>query len=294
VANNLRRFRPSDRSAVADLSRHALQRPQEHVGNPLWSTLEELESELADWDSPPEETLVVEEQDGDVVGFGGVEVSAGWKHADLFGPLVAPVFRGRKVGTALLQASLDRAGECGAESVLASVGTRNLSGRLMLEGAGFRPREGANAVFRLRQADHRRVRESPVGVTVRQGKPADLEEALRLYRECFPGGIFPEKAWREALARDGVYLAEGEGIPLAIVDIDPSDRWLYHVGVTENERQRGLGGWLVSEALAHYWRAHPGDTLGLSVRADNLPALRLYRRQGFAPWLVLQSFELPV
>ena len=39
---------------------------------------------------------------------------------------------------------------------------------------------------------------------------------------------------------------------------------------------------------------HPGETLGLSVRADNLPALRLYRHQGFAPLLVLQAFQLPL
>ena len=32
----------------------------------------------------------------------------------------------------------------------------------------------------------------------------------------------------------------------------------------------------------------------MSVEADNLPALRLYRRQGFAPLLVLQAFELPL
>ena len=31
--------------------------------------------------------------------------------------------------------------------------------------------------------------------------------------------------------------------------------------------------------------------LGLDVDADNVPAIRLYRRQGFAPWLVLQTFE---
>jgi hypothetical protein len=28
------------------------------------------------------------------------------------------------------------------------------------------------------------------------------------------------------------------------------------------------------------------------VDRDNVPAIKLYRRQGFAPWLVLQSFEL--
>jgi ribosomal protein S18 acetylase RimI-like enzyme len=32
--------------------------------------------------------------------------------------------------------------------------------------------------------------------------------------------------------------------------------------------------------------------LGLSVRADNDPAVRLYRRQGFRPTILLQVYEL--
>jgi ribosomal protein S18 acetylase RimI-like enzyme len=55
-----------------------------------------------------------------------------------------------------------------------------------------------------------------------------------------------------------------------------------------------VGACILSKALTAYWSSHPGETLGLSVRADNLPALRLYRRQGFAPLLVLQAFELPL
>jgi len=63
---------------------------------------------------------------------------------------------------------------------------------------------------------------------------------------------------------------------------------------TANERDQGVGAYVLSEALAAYWSSHPGETLGLSVRADNLPALRLYRHQGFAPLLVLQAFQLPL
>ena len=47
MGNSLRRFGPQDRAAVLELSRRALQRPQEQVGNPIWTTVEELESELA-------------------------------------------------------------------------------------------------------------------------------------------------------------------------------------------------------------------------------------------------------
>jgi len=61
VGSSLRSFGPQDRAAVLELSRHALQQPQEQVGNPLWTTAEELESELSDWEVPPEETLFVDE-----------------------------------------------------------------------------------------------------------------------------------------------------------------------------------------------------------------------------------------
>jgi ribosomal protein S18 acetylase RimI-like enzyme len=292
VASSLRSYRSGDRAAVVELSRHALQRPEEQVGNPLWASLDELDSELGDWDSPPEETLFVEDQDGDVVGFGGVEVSAGWQHADLFGPLVAAGYRGRKIGTALLDASVDRAGDRGAHAVLASVGARNLTGRILLEASGFHPWGRAEAVFRLHEADHRPVEEAPSAVTVRRGKPDDLDVALRLYHESFPEGAFPEAAWLSSLQAGTVYLAETPTGPVALVNIDPSDRWIYHLGVAEAERSRGIGGWLLSSALSDHWARHPRETLGLSVRANNVPALRLYRRQGFAPWLVLETFEL--
>jgi ribosomal protein S18 acetylase RimI-like enzyme len=292
--SNLRTFRPADRPAVLELSRHALQRPAEQVGNSLWNTWEELESELADWDVDPGETLLVEEEDGAVVAFGGVEVSPGWEHADLFGPLVAPEFRGQKRGTVLLEASIERAEARGAERVVASVGARNLHGRMLLERAGFHPFGTASAIFRVTPQNHRPIEHGPAGVTVRRGRMSDLDTALSLYRECFPDGSFPDAAWEAGLAAGTVYLAESEARALALVNIDPSDRWVYHLGVTEAERAQGVGGYVLSRALVDYWERKPGEALGLSVHADNVPALRLYRRQGFVPLLVVESFELPL
>jgi len=294
VGNSLRSFRPQDRPAVLELSRRALQRPQEQVGNPLWTTAEELESELSDWEVAPDETLLVDEVDGEVVGFAGVEVSPGFEHADLFGPLVASGHRGQTLGTLLLEASIERAENQGAHSVVGAVGARNASGRLLLERAGFAARGSATAVFRLREADHKRMTAGPPGLTVRRGTEADLGATMRLYLECFPDGAFPESAWRAGLDQGAVYIAESGGAARAVVNIDAADRWIYHLGVTESERSQGVGSYVLSEALAEYWTSRPGETLGLSVQADNLPALRLYRRQGFAPLLVLQAFELPL
>jgi ribosomal protein S18 acetylase RimI-like enzyme len=279
---------------VLELSRHALQRPQEQVGNPLWTTAEELESELSDWEVPPEETLFVDEIDGEVVGFAGVEISPGFDHADLFGPLVAPSHRGQKLGSMLLEAAIERAENRSAHRVVGAVGARNATGRLLLERAGFAPSGNATAVFRLTEADHRRVESGPEKLTVRPGAPDDLDVTMELYRECFPDGSFPESAWLAGLEEGAVYIGEADGAPRAMVNIDAADRWIYHLGVTESERDRGIGAYVLSEALTGYWSSHPGETLGLSVHADNLPALRLYRRQGFAPLLVLQAFELPL
>ncbi len=292
MAGNLRNFVAADAPGVLELSRHALARPSEQVGNPMWETSAEMESELSGWDRPPGETLFVGEESGAIAGFGGVEFGSAWEHADLFGPLVAADFRGRKIGSRLLEASIEAGRACGAKRILGSVGTRNMRGRMHLERSGFRALDGVQEVYRLLPRSLRPLEQGPEGISVRRGGPEDLEAALALYRECFPGGRFPDSVWRDALERGTVYLAELGGGAIAFVDIDPSDRWAYHVGVTEPERDRGVATYLLSRALEDYWRRHEGEPLGLSVSAVNLPAIRVYRRLGFVPWLVLQPFEL--
>ncbi len=292
MASNLRSFSREDVPAVLELSRRAFGRPEEQVGNPLWASLDELESELSDWEEPPERTLLVDDEDGKVVGFGGVEVPKAFPHADLFGPLIAPGYRGQRLGSELLDASVAIAVEHGRLSVVGSVGPRNLSGRLLLEHKGFHPRGPAKAVFRLAPEEHRAATEGPEGVVVRRGGESDLQPALALYHSTFPEGVFPDEAWRDGLAKGSVYLAERAGARLAFLNLDPNDRWAYQIGVVVQERSQGVASFLLSQVLEQYWSEHPGEILGLSVEADNVPALKLLRRQGFAPWLVLQSYEL--
>lgn len=294
MAGSLRNFAEEDRDAVVALSRHALARPEDHVGNPVWSTVEDLETEVADWEPPAEETLLVAEDEGRVIAFGGVELPKGFPHAELFGPVVEPSHQGQKLGSGLLEESIGIARGHGAESLTSAVGTRNTAGRILLEGRGFRTRGAPQATYLLTRAAHRAVTEAPEGVKVRRGVPEDLDAALGLYHECFPDGRFPDHTWRDSLEHGTVYAAEAEGRVVAVLHVDASDRWIYHVGVTESERNRGVGSYLLSKALEDYWERHPGDTLGLDVPTTNVPAIRLYRRQGFAPWLVLQTFELPL
>ena len=291
MAANLRSFESRDHAAVLELSRLASTRPELQVGNPVWTTREQLESEIRDWDPPAGETLFVMEEQRRVIGFGGVELPRGFDHGELFGPLVAAAARGRGIGANLLEAAIERSRLGGVASLLGAAGVRNAAARILLEGHGFRPRGGPQAAFRLAPGDHRPV-EDAAPVDVRTADPGDLEAAVGLYRECFPGGRFSEEVWRANVDAGTVYVAEAEGAFLGVLNIDPADRWIYHVGVTGDARRRGIAATLLSRSLEDYWRRHPDQTLGLDVDADNAAAIRLYRRQGFAPWLVLQTFEL--
>ena len=292
MAVSLRSYRPADADRVVELSRLTLARPEFQVGNPVWTTKEELESELADWEPPPEETLYVAADGRRTVAFGGVELPRGFPHAELFGPLVSSEARGHRLGTHLLEVSIDRARAGGVGAILGAVGTRNAAGRILLERHGFRVQGRPQATFRLRPEDHRPLEAVPGGVEIRVAGEEDLPAALALYHECFPQGRFPDAVWQENVRSGSVYAAEVDGELVAVLNIDPHDRWIYHVGVTTSERNRGVGSLLLSRSLEEYWKEHPGQPLGLDVDANNVPAIRLYRRQGFAPWLVLQTFEL--
>lgn len=287
---SLRSFEASDRAAVLALCRYALARTEEQVGKPLWTSREEVDDDLASWAHPPSETLRVVEEDGQLAAFGGVQLDGG---ATIVGPLVAPRFRGRKIGGTLLDASIEIARSRGVERLNAAVGAGNVSGRLLLERRGFRLRGGGlDSVYRLLPRELRRVGPAPDGVTVRTGEPGDLRAVWRLYREAFPIGRRTEEIWSRWLVTGEVLVAERDGAVVAFAHVEPAARWITHVGVAEDARGLGVGGYLFTRALEDYWRDHPGRELRLTVIPSNTPALRLYRRLGFAPWLVLEVFEL--
>lgn len=285
---NLRSFRPGDVAAVLELARRVQTREEEQVGTPLWSTMEELEAELAGLDRSPEETIRVIEDDGEAAGFGGIEVE---DEVVLFGPLVSPRCRGRKFGRTLLAASLDLARAENVGRLTASIGVRNIGGRLMLERNGFEARGGPVAVYRLIPGAHRPMAEGHPGVVTRAAEESDMPAIAGLCEECFVHSTVTGPAWTRAVSRGEVRVAEEGGEIVALVRVHPVRRRVIH-GVTASARERGLGGFVLSEALERYWADHPDETLHLRAPVENVAASRLYRRQGFAPWLVLQPFEI--
>ena len=286
---SLRSFTHDDAHALLELSRRAQTREKEQVGTPLWASREELDAELGGLDRRPEETLTVAEDDGVVVGCAGIELE---DEVLVFGPLVAPAYRGRKLGRTLLSASIELARAERVERLVASIGVRNIGGRLMLERNGFEPRGGPVAVYKLKPELHRPV-ESPAhpGISTRIADAVELQSVLPLCRECFARSALSDDVWRRALERGQVRVSEEHGAMVAIVRINPARRRVFH-GVTAGARERGIGGFVLSEVLEEYWREHPGEVLRLTAPVENVPASRIYRHQGFLPWLLLQPFEL--
>jgi ribosomal protein S18 acetylase RimI-like enzyme len=285
VASSLRSYRPGDLRAAFELARRAVSRPEEQVGKPLWRSLADAERDMSHSESLAE-LMVVAEEDGRAIAFGGVEPDT---FPNVFGPLVAPEARGRQLGGAVLDAAMERARAHGVPSLVATVGRRNARGRLMLERHGFIPREGLTAIFRLFPTEHVPLALGSAEVTVRRGTAADADAVFALYREGFPHGTRTPEVWRRWLERGEVTLVESGGAPVAFTHVQSG--WLTHLGVTESTRGRGLGELAMSEALSEHWRVHPGDVLHLTVEAENTAAIRLYRRLGFAPWLLLEAFD---
>ena len=213
------------------LSRHALARVEEQVGKPLWAIPERARRRprlLVDAAVRP---LRVIEEDGRVAAFGGVQLDG---TAPSSARSSRRSFRGQKMGSTLLDASIEVARDRGAAWLSAAVGARNVGGRLLLERRGFRPRGGPRrrlpAVARRsppgRAGTTRRRPSEPVYLRTR--RPSGLSIARR-----FPSAGVRDEVWERWLDAGEVTVAELDSAVVAFVHVEPGSRWITHVGVAE-------------------------------------------------------------
>lgn len=281
----LRNYRASDLDVILPLARRALARPEEQLGRPLWRSLDDVSGDLDGW-RDVDETLLVLEDGRKPVAFGGFVRDA---LPNVFGPLVVPHCRGRRLPDRLLDETALLAAQQGLDWLTAAVGRRNPWAQRLLERHGFRSRERPTAVFRLRPREHSYLERRPGDMRVRRGRPNEIDRVFELYRESFPEGTRLKRRWRRWLELGEVDVAERSGELVGFVRVGAA--WLTHVGVTPGTRGRGIGELLIQRALETHWEAHPGRELRLTVEIDNVPAIRLYRRLGFAPWLIVDVFD---
>lgn len=124
-------------------------------------------------------------------------------------------------------------------------------------------------------------------LTMRGVTEADLPELVRVDREAFPEEPYPYFVLRQLYDLHGdrlLVLDDGErlhGYVLFPVSSDGHQGWIMSLGVTRDQRGRGLGRWLMMEVLRRL-RAEGVRQVRLTVEPANAAAIMLYRSIGFS------------
>jgi len=129
------------------------------------------------------------------------------------------------------------------------------------------------------------------GVSHRSARGADLVSLVALDRLCFGDRAWSARGWWEVLASRGwrtIVLTCGAAIVGAsVMVLARPTSVLASLAVAPTHRQRGLGRWLLREAVR---RSNEFGAAWLSLEVDrsNAAARRLYEREGFG---TLRRFE---
>jgi len=283
----VRSYAPTDFDAVSELITAASR--VDRTRRIPESTLRRALTPDANGRSIPE-TLVVARPNGPVTGFAWWEITGsedmrfeGWVHPDE---------RRKGYGTALLT---------GIESAV-----RRHFKRMVLSGRAYEDIPGVLPLFALRGytparkfymmftslKDRDLTIEPPSGVTLRYFKHEDLETLVEADNTIFTDhwGSYPRsvEAWRRDMIEErphdpalwivawaGDYIV-AECLCHASREGGPNDGWVSVVGVRREWRGRGLGRTVLARGLKALQNAG-FDTASLSVDAENISAINLYR-----------------
>ncbi|MFD7093492.1 GNAT family N-acetyltransferase [Streptomyces xanthophaeus] len=177
----------------------------------------------------------------------------------------------------------------------------------LLRGRGYRTVRSYQVMTRALAPDRDLPPTPPAGLTLRHcaSEEADRRRAHALVEETFAAHFGhadrPYEAWLDhldarALDWSLVWIASLPGHGDAAVLLTRDDRtsmgWLSHIGVRQELRGRGIGGFLLRHAFAAY-AARGRDTVGLGVDTDNeTGALALYEAHGMGLHYAVDTWEL--
>ena len=243
-----------------------------------------------------ERDLWVAEDGGGIVGYGGLRPwhSPGWLQGEV---VVHPEWRGRGVGSALLQQLVQEAAGRGQRYLGATAPDHPPEVGRFLQSRGFEP-----FIPRL----HLRLRPVVVpGYQVVRGhrvRPAGREESALLaevtnaaYGPSERVGPADAEGYRRYLEGSGqvVGLCETYGRQVAIDGVTQTSGHIASLAILPDHRRRGLGRWLLARGI-RYCQQKDWPTVELNVDRDNQPARRLYENVGFQPVYAYTVYRLPL
>ena len=114
-------------------------------------------------------------------------------------------------------------------------------------------------------------------LTWRTANPTDGHLLAELEMKIFPDNCYNETTLANAVQDGGGYIVERDGCAIGYSVYRKSDGLVdvLRLGVIESMRHHGLGEGLLKLCM------YRGESVMLTVRQDNLPALKLYHKLGF-------------
>lgn len=295
VPFQVRRYRPEDFEAVAALAVAASSSPATACGQPDVASAAEFEADYGHRHLD-QEAWVAETDDGQVVGFAAGNLRNHTLTMD--GPIVREDVRHQGVGTALFQHLEQDAATHGAKTLEGGVRASNAMGQIFLRKHGYKPSREIYC-YECHEPLEAPL-EAPEGYRIGELKPRYLLPFLMVMHECFPGYRLPSNPQRLFepdkmkifLALD----AQDKVAGAVTAFFYPEDQmgYVYHLGVSDPHRRRGLSRALLVAACDWLWTSHQPRFVGLSTSDEMGVRQSLFERVGFKLQYALLYLKKPL
>ncbi|MDB5099781.1 MAG: family acetyltransferase [Cyanobacteria bacterium RYN_339] len=295
IPYQVRRYQPEDFQAVAELAVAASSSPSTACGQPDVASTNEFEADYGHRNLE-QEGWVAEGEGGTILGFAAGNLRNQTLTID--GPIVLAEARHQGIGTALFARIEQDAHATGALALEGGVRASNATGQVFLRKHGYKPSREIYCYEAHSQLESPVV--APESYRLGELKPKYLLPFLMVMHECFPGYRLPSNPQR-------LFEPDKMKIFLALDDQDkvagavtaffyPEDHmgYIYHLGVSEPHRRRGLSRALLQGACDWLWTSHTPRFIGLSTSDEAGVRHSLYERVGFKLQYALVYLKKPV
>lgn len=272
---------------VGQLVFNAQENKETYFFYPVYKTVEEIKR---DWENK-ELIIMIAEEDGKVIGFGGLDLVRrnGNPNADLYGVLIEPNYRGQGIGSELIQALIVKAREVGIHSIYAQIGTDNKEGIDFLIKQGFEYRKS----FYHMEMNEPIIQEveCPEGIEIRKKDSiSDKVQFLETYEEIFGSIKDGEEQIKRLSDNNSNYdfflmfrvsrSTKKERLigfcSVDNIDKDGMNRCITTLGVIDKYGRRGMGKVLYMTVLNHYWSLADTKKISITLKSSSENVKKFY------------------
>jgi len=253
---------------------------------------EDIVEQLRGFDTHPACATLLAYEKERFLGLLGLEVSAEIQRTWLYGPLISEGEDWAVIADALYARALESFIPPGySQELFVDVQHTRMADFAARHGFPARPLESSMRLDRPHAA------QLPTPQAVYVLDPPYTEGFVALHDRLFPGTYYSGQQILARLGeRDRVYITRDEGNAVngyiyAKVEDGPDSAYIDFLGVAEQARRKGLGSALTCAAVGWLLTFSHVNTIALTVRGTNTPAVALYQRLGFVLTQTLAGYR---